>query len=227
MPHAATLQARENRKELGSLLISSTRLGTLLLLATGLPLIVFAFETLKVWIGPNIADSGESILAILIIANMVRLIGVPYSSILVGTGQQKLVIVSPVLEGITNLLASIILGLKFGAIGVAYGTLAGSIVGILGQIFYNLNRTQYSIEASWQEFLVRGIALPSLCGVPVYILYCYLGGSPTGNNAMRISAVLLSLAACAAVAMKTTLWAKGRRAQDHKFQATARQSGSS
>ncbi|MGH9585581.1 MAG: oligosaccharide flippase family protein [Acidobacteriaceae bacterium] len=203
MPHAATLQARENREGLGKLLISSTRLGTLLLLASGLPLIVFAFEILKLWIGPNIAESGQSLLVILLIANIVRLIGAPYASILVGTGQQKLVIVSPIMEGVCNLVLSILLGMRYGAIGVAWGTLAGATVGMLSQIVYNVKRTEPTIQVSRRKYLVAGVLIPVLCGSPVYCTF-WLSKSLSRIPAhMLIAALAVSLCACMLLAAKT------------------------
>lgn len=153
MPHAAALYARESAKELSALLLRSTRIGVLLLLLSGLPLIFYSKEILGLWLGAQYAQSGAPILALLVVANMIRLIGVPYSSILVGTGQQRLILLSPLAEGISNLMASLYLGAHLGAIGVAYGTLVGSIVGISLNIFYNLKKTKAYIPATPLRFL--------------------------------------------------------------------------
>jgi Membrane protein involved in the export of O-antigen and teichoic acid len=173
MPHAAELHAQEFPEQLGRLLIKATRLGVLLLLDTGLPLVVFAAPIINLWIGPQFAQTGGSIMTILVIANMIRLIGTPYASILIGTGQQRLVIMGPLMEGVTNLIFSIGLGLKFGAIGVALGTLVGSVVGMLANIFYNLPRTRECIRVREREYFGRGILLPSVASLPVCIaLFC-------------------------------------------------------
>ena len=86
---------------------------------------------LRVWVGPVYAAHGALYLRILVIANMIRLSATPYSVLLMGTAQQKLAIGSPVFEGLTNLVVSLIGGYWFGAIGVAVGTLIGAIVGVL------------------------------------------------------------------------------------------------
>ena len=91
--------------------------GCLVAPVEGLPLIIFAGPIIRVWIGAQFQQEGGVLLAILVIANVVRLAGVPYVTILVGTGQQRLVIVSPVLEGVSNLVASIFLGMRYGALG--------------------------------------------------------------------------------------------------------------
>ena len=173
MPHAAELHAQENPTALGKLLIKTTRLGLLILLLNGLPLIVFATPIIKVWIGVEFAKTGGTLLAILVAANIVRLIGTPYASILLGTGQQRLVIISPLMEGVTNLLCSIFLGWKFGAVGVAWGTMIGALVGMLANIFYNLPRTRRYVDVGLREYINRGILIPSVAFLPVLATAIY------------------------------------------------------
>jgi O-antigen/teichoic acid export membrane protein len=177
MPHAAGLHARQSSEALGALLIKTTKLGVLLLLLTGLPLIVFAAPIIRIWIGPQFAQIGGRVLIILVIANMVRLTGVPYSSILIGTGQQRLVIVSPLMEGFTNLIASLLLGLKYGAIGVAWGTLVGAVVGMLAHVLYNLPRTKKCISVDRYHFIRDGLFSPAICCIPTImaLLLAYFG----------------------------------------------------
>jgi O-antigen/teichoic acid export membrane protein len=177
MPHAAGLQAREGADALGDLLVRSTKLGFLMLLVTGLPLIVFAAPVIRIWIGPQYSNIGGHILVILVIANILRLIGAPYGSILIGAGQQKLVVFSPLMEGVTNLAASVALGLKYGAIGVAYGTLLGGMVGLLAHLIYNIPRTSNTIAMSPYRLMREGLMPPAICGIPaiVALLLSYHG----------------------------------------------------
>jgi O-antigen/teichoic acid export membrane protein len=170
MPHSAVLHAQENSRELGSLLVRSTALGLVLLLVTGLPLVVFATSIVRVWIGAQYEEVGGIVLSILVVANVIRLIGAPYASILIGTGQQKLVTVSPLLEGGTNLFFSVILGLKYGAVGVAEGTLIGAVVGMMAHIVYNMPRTRRDILVSIRWFVFSAIGIPALTGIPLAVL---------------------------------------------------------
>lgn len=200
MPHAAQLHAQENPEALGRLLVKSTQVGVLLLLVTGLPLITFAPLIIKVWIGSQFARTGGSVLTVLVIANMIRLTGTPYASILLGTGQQRLVIVGPLAEGLSNLVASVLLGWKLGAIGVAWGTLAGSLIGVGTNIFYNLPRTRGSIHLSGPMYLSRALALPSLCGIPVCSVLLarkFIGIS----NSATMAALLVSCGCCVAFSL--------------------------
>lgn len=166
MPRAATLHARENPEELGRLLSKSTQMGALLLLFTGLPLVAFASPIVGRWIGQQFAHLGGLILIILVVANMIRLVNVPYASIVVGTGQQKLVVLPPIVEGVTNLTFSIGLGLKYGAAGVAYGTLIGAVAGSVANMTFNLSKTRTVIPVSRWSFLRACFGLALLGAAP-------------------------------------------------------------
>jgi O-antigen/teichoic acid export membrane protein len=209
MPHAAGLHAHQDSRALGDLVVRSTKLGVLLLLLTGLPLIVLAAPLIRSWIGSQFVDMGSSILIILVGANMLRLTGVPYSSVLMGAGQQRLIIVGPLMEGVTNLLSSVLLGWKYGAIGVAWGTLIGAVVAVLTNVFYNLLKTRNSIDVSWLQYLGEALAMPALCGIPVYLTLIFKAlGYPIGIT-LALPALFLSGSICFAICLKAIL--KDRR----------------
>ncbi len=173
---AAALHARGSSGALGRMLVTSTRYGTFLLLLTGIPLLLWAPGILRVWVGPVYAAHGALYLRILVIANMIRLSATPYSVLLMGTAQQKLAIGSPVFEGITNLVVSLIGGYWFGAIGVAVGTLIGAIVGVLVHFVRNLRRTT-EIRISTREFLRDGLMGPVVCVVPLLACAAWLAAA--------------------------------------------------
>jgi O-antigen/teichoic acid export membrane protein len=183
IPHAAGMHAREESGALGELLLRSTRLGICLLLLGALPLIVFSHEIIGLWLGASYSNEGGGILTMLLIANVIRLIGTPYSTILIGTGLQRLIVVSPLLEGVTNLTASIVLGLQYGAIGVAWGTLIGAVIGIGCHIFYNMPRTQSSIRLPVTTYLSGVVRILGLAGMPFAAAYSVVAvakHTPTG-----------------------------------------------
>ena len=105
MPHAAALHARQNPEELGRLVILSTQVGVILLIFTGIPPLIYAAPILKVWIGQQYVQTGQPILVVLLIANMIRLVGLPYAIVLISAGQQRLIKISP-LNGGNHQLAS-------------------------------------------------------------------------------------------------------------------------
>lgn len=198
MPHAAVLHARGDSARLGAIVISATQLALLLLLLTGLPIAIFAGPLIRIWIGNQYVVEGSKLLVILVTANIIRLTGVPYSVVLVASGQQKLVTLSPLCEGLTNLAASVFLGMRFGAIGVAAGTLIGGIVGLLGHIVYNMPRTRKEVSFRVRAFLLSGVSLPLLAATPLIALLIY-------TSYVAIPSFRLVAAVCGITLLQATL----------------------
>jgi len=191
LPASAVLNARGDAEKLGTVLISSTRYGTLILLAMALPLLLGGKFILRLWVGADYASHSILIMQILVVANMVRLFTLPYATLLLGTGQQTKVIASPLAEGITNLAASII-GVKlFGAVGVAIGTLVGSFVGVGLHLFYNMPRTS-AMAIDRTSLLRDGLLRPLACGAPFLLVILLHSIAP--NIANSANALLLTLA---------------------------------
>ena len=188
----SVLHARKEMGELGSVVVTATRYGGFILLVTGLPLILAAREILSLWLGEPYADRGVRILQILVAASIIRLAPVPYIMALIGTGEQRLVTITPLLEGISNLLVSIIAGYAFGAFGVAFGTLFGSIVGICGHLFYNIPRTtQLQLEVS--AYIRDGLLRPIICSLPVIVCVVAAEMRPLSAEMVRYLSVAAAL----------------------------------
>ena len=169
IPSTAVMHAKGGSAELGRVMITATRYGSFILLVMGLPLIFEAKNILAAWVGPKYAVEGAQILQVLTIANMIRLSAVPYVMVLIGTGQQRLVTITPLLEGFSNLIGSAIGGFFLGAFGVAVGTLIGSVVGVLGNLVYNMPRTN-EMEFSIANYVRDGLLRPLVCAGPILIL---------------------------------------------------------
>lgn len=170
MPHAAAMHARQDSNALGRLVRTCTQGTVVLLIFSGLSLIIYAAPILTLWIGPQYVHTGQPILVVLVIANMVRIIGVPYAIVIIATGQQRLTMVSPLTEGICNLAASLILGSMLGAIGVACGTLIGGCIGIAAQLFYSMPRTHQVIWCPRRGYISSGVLVPSIAAAPLIIV---------------------------------------------------------
>lgn len=188
IPEAAMLGARDNSRRLGTILISSTRYGMFILLVSGLPLLLGAKTILTLWVGPDYATGGTILLQILVIANIIRLALVPYTMLLIGTGQQRLVMLTPLAEGFSNLIVSLIAGAIVGAVGVAIGTLVGAIVGVACHIVFNMPRT-------------TGIAVETGRYFKDGLLRALVGAIPF----VAISPILLALGEIGPVALTATL----------------------
>lgn len=202
IPSTAAQQARGDAKGLGCGMITATRYGGFLLLITGLPLVLSSRAILYLWVGPLYADHGGRLLQVLAAANMIRLSAVPYIMVLVGTGQQRLVTVTPLLEGLSNLLASIVGGYLFGAVGVAGGTLVGALVGVGGNFFYNMPRTE-GIAFRISDYLRDGMLRPAVCALPLVI---YVGLIEVSNSSDPVVKGLCLAAALLATGFLTWRW---------------------
>jgi O-antigen/teichoic acid export membrane protein len=218
MPHAAALHARRNPEELGRLVIISTQVAVILLIFTGIPALIYAAPILKVWIGQQYVQTGQPILVVLLIANIIRLIGLPYAIVLISAGQQQLIKISPLTEGVSNLLASLLLGAMFGAIGIALGTLVGSIFAMAAHIFYSMPRTYAEIRFSRREYILSGVVVPLLCTVPLLLAgaVSMSGGLiPASRPTVFFSSLALSLAGSTLLLRRSGILRLGRAKPAH------------
>ncbi len=208
LPHAAVLHARGQAGHIGRVVISSTRLSVLLLVMTGIPIFIYAGPIIRLWIGDRYVASGAPVLAILVVANIIRLIGAPYSLVMVAAGQQNYLKISPLTEGISNFVASVILGALFGAIGVALGTLLGSLVSIASHFWYSMPRTNAAITLSRRRFVISGVLLPMLWTSPLLV------AAALSWEGIRISTVAFALVALLSLTGSGVLLLQGQRAAE-------------
>lgn len=194
IPASAVLHARGESGQLGRMMITATRYGSILLLLTGLPLIFEGKWLLALWVGRSYAGQADVFLKVLVLANIIRLSATPYVVTLIGTGEQRRVTVTPILEGLSNFVLSVILGFRLGAIGVALGTLFGSFVGVSGNWLYNMHRTR-SIAFKIADYMRDGLLRPLVCFVPAGIYAIALFGFPRANtNSTALTGVFALLA---------------------------------
>jgi len=189
LPSAAVLQARGHARELGSLVLITSRYGMYVLLFVGIPLVLLAPKALMLWMGALYAVKAAPLLRWLVIANIIRLSGTPYSVAVLATGQQRLVLVSPILEGVTNLVCSVVAAHFLGAVGVAIGTFIGAVVGTLANLLYNMRRTR-EIDLSISRYVEETLTLPVACCLPLLLSSCAVASM----HPSRLTAATLVLA---------------------------------
>lgn len=89
--------------------------------------VALAGDVVRVWAGGS-GGSAAAYLRLLYVATALRFAFLPWSVLVLVRGEQRAITPAPVAEAVVNLVASVLLGLWLGAIGVALGTLAGSMV---------------------------------------------------------------------------------------------------
>jgi O-antigen/teichoic acid export membrane protein len=173
LPNAAALGAKADRDALGNLLITATRYSIIILIVISLPLVLGSKIILTIWVGSELMNRSSSLLQILVLGNFIRYMGAPYATIAVAVGEQRRVVLSPLIEGVVNCCASIVLTYYYGVIGVAMGTLCGSFVSITIHFMYNLPRTAI-IRIKNSSTLVSAVYKPLSCLLPAICFWWIL-----------------------------------------------------
>ena len=139
------------------------------ILVVGTPLIgVLAPHTLR--------SSAAELTVILTAAVALRLMGGPLALALIASGASNRVFVPQLLESIVNVVASITLGVLFGAVGVAFGTLIGAVCGLLGLLLGSIPRW---FGRTWLRPIAAALLWdPLRCAGPlVAVVVAYLCGA--------------------------------------------------
>ncbi len=187
MPASSALSTQRSPVEMGELLSRITRYGTILLLLTGLPLMVLGFPVLHLWVGPAYAVSSLSYLRILVLANIVRSVCQPYATMLAATGKQGAATVTAISEAVVNLGSSIYLASRFGAIGVAYGTLLGSLVSVALHFAVSMRFTRQTLAIARTRLLLGGLLRPAMIAVPSVLLLPFWRIFPASTPAPAVT----------------------------------------
>ena len=174
---AAVMHARSEYIRLGAMVLRATRYTIVFLVIISFPIYLVGTRILTVWVGGAYAHASLPILEVLLLANVIRMVGAPYSTALVGAGEHVRVVFSPLFEGFTNLAVSLIAGYYLGPIGVAIGTLVGAIGGVGINVVYNMPRIP-EISVKRSTYLIQGITQPFFELVPA------LAGISLGASAL-------------------------------------------
>jgi O-antigen/teichoic acid export membrane protein len=173
MPAISSLGVYRSPEFLGDLLARVTRYIFIILQLSGLPLIVFGKPVLTVWVGAFYASRCLGILRLLVLAYIIRNLCAPYATMVVALAKQKQATLSGVLEAIVNLASSVLLGRRFGAIGVAWGTVIGSVVGVLVHLVISIPQTIDAIRITSGQLLRKAVLRGAFVGLSALVmLFC-------------------------------------------------------
>jgi O-antigen/teichoic acid export membrane protein len=208
LPVAAGISTCDDPQRLGQLLVKSTRFATSVLCLITLPLLLLMPLFLRMWVGSDYASHALLLGEILVVAQFVRQTMLPYAMIGFAVGQQHRMLVSPVVEGISNLLCSVALVEIIGARGVALGTLIGALIGVWLHLTVSLSKTD-RIQVSHAKLIWQGVLQPFVFTLP--FMSCAL-------LAPRLSSPVLHLllVASAELALFALLWRFILGANDRK-----------
>jgi len=170
LPTASAMSVDRESKEMGDLLSRATRYSTILLLLCGLPLLVGGPWLLRMWVGPGYAAQTSVYLRVLVLANLVRNLCLPYAGMLLATGRQRVAIAGATAEALVNLGTSVYLVQRIGAIGVAYGTLLGAFVSVGMHFALSMHYTSSTFSVSRMRLFLGGVVRPLIIAIPSLLL---------------------------------------------------------
>jgi O-antigen/teichoic acid export membrane protein len=171
VPAVSSMQAGTTPRRIGDICIRMTRYCALLLCVLGLPLVFGGYPLLSLWVGKRYATQSAFYLVVLVLGNVVRQLVLPYILIVVATGKQHLATIAAISEAVVNIVVSIWLVQRIGAVGVAAGTLVGAFVSFSVHLLVSMRYTQPTIQISRWRFLVQGVLRPLLIVLPSLLLY--------------------------------------------------------
>lgn len=208
---AAVLHARNDRAGLGGMVATSTRVAMLALLAVGFFMVIAAKPLLRIWVGPEYAQHAAPLLQILVAANMLRICISPYIIAMIGTGEQRKIILVPLIEGVVNLGMSVLLVRRVGAAGVAWGTFIGSFVSLGGHLIYTIRRSE-SVDLRPLQYLYSSLLRPLACGIPA-LLCAVLWNNVSNFQDPWLKVALVSLAAVITILL---VWGVGMTSSERR-----------
>ena len=177
VPALSSMQVGSTPARLGELCIRVTRYCNLLMLLMALPLFLGAYPLLSLWVGRSYATRSATYVQVLVVGNVIRQFGYGYVLGVVATGRQYLATAAAIAEAAVNISLSIWLVQKFGAIGVALGTLAGAFVSVGVHLAVSMRYTQSTLFFQRRRFVVQGLLRPLLCVLPSALLFPFWNSS--------------------------------------------------
>lgn len=166
LPAASALSTQRTPVAMGNILFRISRYSTIVMLLTGLPLLAGGYPILRLWVGATYALHSVRYLQVLVLATILRNLCMPYATVVVATGKQKLATASAIAEAVVNLGSSIYLARSLGAIGVAAGTLLGAFVSVAMHFTFSMHYTYSTILISRIRLFVGSLLRPALIAIP-------------------------------------------------------------
>lgn len=130
-------------------------------------------HVIALWVGEKMIEAVRIPLMILVMAQCIRNIAAPYALMLLATGLHQKALLTAVGEGVCTVMASVVLGYQFGAIGVAWGAVVGALVGVAGSLFVNIHNT-HELTPRPLLFVLKCIVAPVAGFLPVYSAIYFL-----------------------------------------------------
>ncbi|OYU46442.1 MAG: hypothetical protein CFE44_02125 [Burkholderiales bacterium PBB4] len=170
---AALMTEKDGSLQVKKILFKSTKILTRILISGIICYSLIGKIILTYWVGNDYAAEADSYLIILLFANCIRNMLLPLSMILLAIRDPKIGLKATIFEGVVVLLSSVLLGSKYGALGIAAATIFGAVAGAAFSAKYVMNELS-DVVGSRLDFLINSIARPSLIFIPLIVLTVFL-----------------------------------------------------
>ena len=166
-PMSSHFDATGEASRLRELFITGNRACAMVILPICAILILLGTSIIEAWVGPRYVSS-YTILLLLIVPRTVYRCQAASTRILFGMARHKALAIALLIEGVANLILSIVLIRRFGIVGVAVGTAIPMLCTSLVFLPYYLCRL---LGVRVREFVSQAYALPfALCAPLVVVL---------------------------------------------------------
>lgn len=184
VPLVPALAARSTPND-QQMLATLHRLSTAGIFSLGTTLMFLAPNVLPLLGGASLGAAATSAGLLLLVATMIRQVPAPLALHALNSDQHKVTRAAAVVEALINLPASLMLGFRFGSIGVALGTLAGALSSVLFYAFAGFPRETLGSRNS--RFWVASTLKATAALLP-FVLLAVVLRSPS-NLAPRLALV--------------------------------------
>ncbi|MEO6801801.1 MAG: hypothetical protein ABI197_01005 [Granulicella sp.] len=194
MTPVAVLHARKESGHIKQIIFTATRMNLFANLCLTAVIFLWGGPLLRSWVGLAYANNALPILKVLAFAQTLRLLGAPYSVMLVSIGEHYRAIGPAICEALVNLIASIIGIELLGPIGVAWGTLLGAVFGMMW-VLVRIMPSIDGIRIAFGDFLFNAVLPGSIPCLPLATLWLIQGYLRPAAYWMTLGICLVATAA--------------------------------
>lgn len=190
MPMMSDLWARGRRDEVVRRLTLATRATLQVTLPLALGLALFAGDIVGLWLGGAAPPVTASIIVVLMAAQTITLTAFAAEKALIAVGSVRPVGVLALVEGVSNVVVSIALTFRYGALGPALGTLVTN--GALAPLRFPL--ACRALGWPLRRFVVEAIGRPLVSSVPAVMAMLAIWALVEPGNVRAIAGPLAGVA---------------------------------
>jgi O-antigen/teichoic acid export membrane protein len=185
---AAAMSANGQSDELRRYVVRLSRIGIFAIAWASGVLVWILPLLLRTWLHRSLPDTTIAAIRILLLATVIRNLFTVWYLAILGTGDYLKTRRVPYLEASVNLVCSVLLARRFGAIGVAGGTFIGALTSSACYLSFGLRRTSaFSIDP--RALIGSAIAPSVLAASPLFLLLAVY--SFTSTEWLRLSSLVI------------------------------------